>query len=142
MNTTLKSKCLITLSIALCVMFISNAQSAYAENKINYEFDNSTSLPLLSRRLPIQMNEQKIDTLIGKISYSAQGTTSLIENKTILTLKGEAKFSCTNYDITADEIVYNKTSRKVIVKNYSAVDKITNTVSKGVYREFYFSNKY
>ncbi|RAJ35362.1 hypothetical protein [Pedobacter cryoconitis] len=48
------------------------------------------------------------DSVKEKFNYAAQDSTKWNKHKSIVALYGKATFSCENFDLTANEIVFNK----------------------------------
>lgn len=75
------------------------------------------------------------------LKYSARDSTTFSKDKSILSLYGDAKLSDSNFQLTADEISYNKTTQKVIAKGFSLLNNTSKVITKGKYAEFHFNAK-
>ena len=117
--------------LVLPVTLILSIQTGYSKSVLKDDY--SSDYPINSRiyRSALKSIQQdyttiKPDSLIEKIEYSAQGSTTLSKDRSILSLYGKAKFTCKNFYITGDEIIYNKITQKIIAKNFT----ITNNSTK------------
>lgn len=75
------------------------------------------------------------------LQYSARDSTKFSKDKSTLSLYGDAKLSDSNFQLTADEISYNKTTQKVIAKGFSLLNNTSKVVTKGTYAEFHLNRK-
>lgn len=78
----------------------------------------------------------KIKQPINEIKWSAQDSVKIDKKAATVSLYGKAKFTCTDFSLSADEMLYDKKQQKVIAKNY-VVTAGRNKNSKGGYAEFY-----
>lgn len=76
------------------------------------------------------------DSLAHRITYTAQDSTRFNKNKSIITLYGNARFNCNNFQLSADEITINKTTQKVKAKNYTLLIPANYIIKTGNYAEF------
>lgn len=108
----------------LLVFIISNTIHA------NATFKNG-SQPVMNHA-----KEQFTDSLKHKLEYSATDSIKYNRDQSIVSLYGHAILNCTNFNITADEIVFNKSTHKIKAKNYKITDKAGKNTSGGASGEF------
>jgi lipopolysaccharide assembly outer membrane protein LptD (OstA) len=72
----------------------------------------------------------------ANIKFSATDSTRMSKDKSEVRLYGNAALHSKRLKLEADEIIYNKNTRKAIARNYKAVNNITGASSRGNYGEF------
>lgn len=70
------------------------------------------------------------------IGYSAQTSTTISRDRRTIKLIGAAKFHCANFNVEANEIVFDKISKVITVKDYEIFDKHCKLIGKGTSGEF------
>ena len=75
--------------------------------------------------------------LSGKeaITVSATDSTKLSKDKSLLKLYGNAKLNSQKFNVMAEEITYNRNTKKIIARNYKAVNNNTGVATAGQYGE-------
>lgn len=136
----------LALLLVLPVTLILSLQTGYSKSMLKADY--TSNYPISGRIYKSTLNSIqqdytaiRSDSLIEKIEYSAQGSTSLNKDRSILSLYGKAKFSCRNFYITGDEIIYNKITQKIIAKNFTITNNSTKVKKNGNYGEFNLNDK-
>ncbi|QNK64778.1 hypothetical protein H7F33_09990 [Pedobacter sp. PAMC26386] len=129
----------------LPVMLIFSAQFVYADHilKFNVSTLNPQSLVLsaITQSSSLHSITLKTDTLKDKVEYSANEYVTFSKDKNVLSLYGKAQLNSKNFNITGDEIVYNKTTQKATAKNFTITNNYSNVKKSGSYGEFNLNDK-
>ncbi|RZJ78210.1 MAG: hypothetical protein EOO47_14525 [Flavobacterium sp.] len=84
----------------------------------------------------INSKKKELTKLTDSITYSATGYTTLNKDKSIITLHGGVKFKCEAFSISANEIIFNKKTEKIIAKNFAIKTLCAGSKIRGDYGEF------
>jgi len=86
--------------------------------------------------------EKYQDSIIRKnsLTWSASGYTKVNKDQSIITLKENARFQCSKFNLFADELVINKNLKIVYAKNFSLKKVGIDSLIKGTFGEFSFKN--
>lgn len=116
--------------VALIALF--SVQTLYAENRPVIEsFINTNHI----------VNKLKTDSVKNKIEYSAQDSMILSKDNSVITLYGQVKFNCASFNITADEIAFDKVNNKITAKNFTFFNKHNQLTTSGVSGKFDVNSK-
>jgi hypothetical protein len=70
------------------------------------------------------------------ISWSAVDSTRVNKDKSIIFLYGKAKFTCPNFNLSAD----NKKTQKISATNFVIIDNLSKKETKGTFGRFSLNN--
>lgn len=133
-------KSIFTLPFSICIFMISTGfiNGGISANNLKLSLKSALKLNITAYEL---RKSKSVVLQKDSLIWSADGDTKLNKDRSIITLHGNAKFKCRAFSITADEVVINKKTSKVLAKNFIIIRHGNGRMTSGTFGEFSFNNK-